>query len=782
MAQPGDRIERWSLVRRLGSGGQAEVFEAHHVEIGSRAALKVIHQRASAERLVAEGRMQAKIDHPNVVRVIDVLRVDDRPVLVMEFIEGPTFGAWLAVRPRGWEEVAPVLAAVLAGVEAAHRAGLVHRDLKPSNVLVAQLDGALQPKIVDFGIARDEAADGGTRTGTTLGTPRYMAPEQLRHVAAVDARADVWALGGLIFEAATGRSAFDDADPITLHQRFTAMQYPDPAVLAPGLPTGVVAAIRGALEPNLARRIPDVATLRRVLAGEAWSPPASPPTWADGEAVLVVPGFSILERGRADAEGERWTAKRADGVAALVTVAAPGEASERLAREGEVLDSLRGRAGLRVAAVLDRGVLADGRCWLARAAPHGEPLAAWAGTRRTKEEIARIIADALDTAAALHALSPPILVRDWSPACLTVVGEQVWVTDLGRVRDRPVDPALGGLTFDGQFGYLAPEQLEGDSAPATDVWVIGALAAGLFARHDPGLMRDGLSIVYARHVDLPASWRACIDGMLSIEAGLRPSAAAAARQWRALLASPSVMPEVVARSRASSAPAAPVAAELVVSPVVVEARRVEGPSFDQPPIVRPAADARAPSVEAPAPPRKERIGLPAMMALTVWFLGLVAMLAFGAFQATTEIASSTIELAEQLRAVSTVTPPVVAPPVVAPPVVAPKSADLSGYSVRREGDVLTVQRRGVIVAFDQVPLSGTLARPLVGPMPKWPATADETCLASVVVGADGAVAGVQVRGCSEGAAAEVAGGTMRWQYAPSAGPVKYRLSFRFSVE
>ena len=734
---PGTVLERWEIVRRLGEGGQAEVFEARHVELGLRAALKVLGPSSSADRLITEGRVLARLQHRNLGRVLDVLRLDARPVLVLEYVEGPTLRAWLAERRRPWDELAPILAGVLDGVEAAHAVGVVHRDLKPANVLLAP---GLVPKVVDFGIAYDPGIEGGTRSGAPMGTPRYMAPEQLRHAAGVDARADVWALGALLYEATTGRPPFEDDDLIGLHAAFLARAYVEPRSLAPDLPNAVTAAIEGALDPVRERRIPDVATLRAVLAGAPWAAPATDTTWeaVPADTKPAVPGV-VLDARAIEGPLERWTAHTPGGAPASVRIGG-GEVGDRLGREAEVLRSLPG--SLRVVRAIGAGTLADGRAWLATLDAPGVPLPSWSATRRSRDEIHSVIAGALETAATLHALSPPVWVRDWTPARLAIAPDGPWLVELGLVRATPTDPLLGGVTFEGDFGYLAPEQMLGESDSRTDVWGIGALAVALFTRKDPRVLRRGAALDYAGHAELPAEWRAVLDAMLATEPADRPDAATALSRWRAVMrpAAAEVRPpgRESAPRAANPGPAGPLPFK--------EAEPVPPKSVED--FNRPLA---APAAAKPSP-SPVRLALGGCAALSA------ALVVLGAL------------LLGRLGSVPSDAPAATAPERVAPPVsdVPPAAAPDDGLRREWSSDgTLIVTRGRVQASFEGVPI-GEKRKPAIFTNPSGVnVETDQECHATILLDEKGHAIAVKVAGCDATPAEMTATTLIDWQYAPT---------------
>jgi len=269
----GQIVDRYTVLAQLGEGGMATVYKVRHHVLGSFHALKLLKVQSPTirERLMEEGRAQATLRHANIVTVTDVIDVDGAAGLVMEFVDGPSLEEWLRDNHPSLDLAEKLFRGVLAGVARAHREGLVHRDLKPGNVLLDQDDDGLLPKVTDFGLVKalSEAPRASrTRAGIAMGTPAYMAPEQIRDARTVDQRADVFALGCILYELVCGRAPFGGVDTLATFNAVTSGQYPAPETLAPGVPARVIEAIAGCLRVDRERRIADCAELRRVLGGE----------------------------------------------------------------------------------------------------------------------------------------------------------------------------------------------------------------------------------------------------------------------------------------------------------------------------------------------------------------------------------------------------------------------------------------------------------------------------------------------------------------------------------
>lgn len=206
---PRRRIGRYALVRELGRGGMGVVWRAYDTALRRHVALKTLLDRPSAEelrRFAVEVKATARLQHPNIVGVLDVGEYDGRAWYVMELIDGESFEALLRRGAPSPIRVAEIVRDVARGLAHAHERGIVHRDVKPDNILI---DREGRVRLADLGLARDGAASQQlTKTGQMLGTPSYMAPEQAGGEGPVGPACDVYALGGVLYRALAGRPPF----------------------------------------------------------------------------------------------------------------------------------------------------------------------------------------------------------------------------------------------------------------------------------------------------------------------------------------------------------------------------------------------------------------------------------------------------------------------------------------------------------------------------------------------------------------------------------------------
>ncbi|MBW2525572.1 MAG: serine/threonine protein kinase [Deltaproteobacteria bacterium] len=276
---------RFQIDRLAGSGGMGAVYRAWDAHTGSIVALKVLHAQTTitAYRFGRESDLLAELGHPNIVRYVAHGVTDlDEPYLAMEWLEGEDLADLLQRRVLTTDETVRLGALVADALGAAHALGIVHRDLKPPNIFL--VDGQVdRVKVVDFGIARDtsQAGERLTRTGMLLGTPAYMAPEQIRAAKAVGPAADVWALGAVLFQCLTGRYLFHGTTPMEMAVAALGDEPPTLSSALPDAPSALEAVIANFLSREPEYRPADgaaaAALLRKLGAGDAPRPaPVAP--------------------------------------------------------------------------------------------------------------------------------------------------------------------------------------------------------------------------------------------------------------------------------------------------------------------------------------------------------------------------------------------------------------------------------------------------------------------------------------------------------------------------
>jgi serine/threonine-protein kinase len=298
---------RYHVRSRIAHGGMATVYLATDTRLDREVALKVMHADLARDgdfvgRFIGEAKSVAKLSHPNIVGVFDQGADGDVLYLVMEYVPGRTLRALM--QERGWlpwQEALAIMDPVLAGLAAAHQAGIVHRDIKPENVLITA-DGRV--KVVDFGLARTSAAVGNTKAGMIIGSVAYIAPEQVTG-APTDPRTDVYAAGIVLFEMLTGRQPFSGATPLETAHAHVKSDVPAVSSLAGGIPPSVDQLIQAATSRDPQRRPTNAGVFLRVTrALRGLREPGEAVTGAWGAVPGQAPGRTIPYNGPNGAGGQ----------------------------------------------------------------------------------------------------------------------------------------------------------------------------------------------------------------------------------------------------------------------------------------------------------------------------------------------------------------------------------------------------------------------------------------------------------------------------------------------
>ena len=269
-ASPTRLADRYTVLSLLGVGGMGSVYRVHDEALDEIVALKLLRRELVGDpreraRFRQEVKLARRVAHPNVARVFDLGEANGEVFLTMEYIEGTTLATRLnREAPLPVAEVATLGLALCAGLGAVHEAGIVHRDFKPDNVLLGR-DGRVA--LTDFGIARTPPHEGALvqTQGLIMGTPDYMAPEQVEDARDLDARTDIYAFGIVLFEMATGRRPFVASTPLATAIARLTQSAPDPGTVRPGLSRGLTALIVACLQRKRAERPADIRAVADAL-------------------------------------------------------------------------------------------------------------------------------------------------------------------------------------------------------------------------------------------------------------------------------------------------------------------------------------------------------------------------------------------------------------------------------------------------------------------------------------------------------------------------------------
>lgn len=395
--------DRYRLDSELGRGGMGTVYRATDLELQREVAVKVLSGSGQTsdgrERLIREARAAAALNHPHIVTIHDVGEAGGLPFLVMEFVAGPRLSQ---AKPTELQRVVEIAVQICAALEHAHANSIVHRDLKPDNVLLSSAGSASTVKLADLGLALP--ADGAriSRAGVIVGTATYMAPEQALGQA-VDGRADLYALGVLLYELTTGRLPFTGNDPLTIVSQHVHAPVVPPRVLRPDLPRALEAVIVRLLAKDPAHRFSSADETRAALLQALID--TDELTSSDGASAVAI--LDALSRGRlvgrtnelAEAR-ELWQRAREGRGHAVLLSGEPGAGKTRLARE------------ITIQAAVDGALVLSGGCYEYEATtpylPFVEAFRRWVREEQNDDKLRELLGDA---ATQIAKLAPEIETR-----------------------------------------------------------------------------------------------------------------------------------------------------------------------------------------------------------------------------------------------------------------------------------------------------------------------------------------------------------------------------------
>jgi len=393
--------ERYRLDTELGRGGMGTVYRATDLELQREVAVKVLsatYQNTDArERLIREARAAAALNHPHIVTIHDVGEFSGFPFLVMELVSGPRLSQ---ARPSDFSRVVAIAVQICDALEHAHNNDIVHRDLKPDNVLLSGSGNSMNVKLADLGLALPAYAARISRAGIIVGTAAYMAPEQALGQT-IDGRADLYALGVLLYELTTGRVPFTGDDPLTIVSQHVHAPVVPPRVLRSDIPPMLETIIVRLLAKDPAQRFSSAAETRAALI-ESLKTETAP---MEGAPVVAI--LDALSRGRLIGRGselaevrELWQRAREGRGHGVLLSGEPGAGKTRLARE------------ITIQAAVDGALVLSGGCYEYEATtpylPFVEAFRRWIREERSNDKLREILGD---TATQIAKLAPEIETR-----------------------------------------------------------------------------------------------------------------------------------------------------------------------------------------------------------------------------------------------------------------------------------------------------------------------------------------------------------------------------------
>ena len=374
----GERIGSYEILEEIGKGGMATVYRARQASVDRDVAIKVIRRAIAGDpeavqRFQREARLIARLEHPHILPIYDFDGAHDPPYLVMRYMDSGTLEEIMEQGLLPHDEVAYVMRQVCSALDYAHRQGIVHRDIKPSNIMIDQQGNAF---VADLGIARIAAEAGGrqiTATGAIIGTPDYMSPEQAQGRDDVDLRADIYALGAMLYQMLAGDVPFSSDTPMNVLMKHIHEPVPSLHQKNPAVPEAAEAVVRRAMAKNRDDRYASAIDLGQALSESLGATAADPTRLREAASTSIIrrSGGRQPTTGGQTAPSEQnrqVTALYANAAeyAALVDQVAGGEASRRaMAALREAIDGIITSHHGRVLTASDNDLLA---LWGAEAA------------------------------------------------------------------------------------------------------------------------------------------------------------------------------------------------------------------------------------------------------------------------------------------------------------------------------------------------------------------------------------------------------------------------------